>query len=357
MRAWRVHELGEPDRVIRMDEIARPDADALRGLRMSLGGWVPAGYPGAAPDPHEDWVVIEVAMAALSLPDVTMARGTYPVPVPRPYTSGQEGVGVVTDAAERHRHLVGERVAACMIQPFGSLADVAVGVGMIVAVSDAMSDADAAAFLIPAHTGYHAVVRRGRVARGEVVAVTGGAGALGSACIQLAKACGATVVAIVGASGDVDKAEHCRALGADAVVDHTRDDVADALLRETAGRGVDVIVDPVQGDGAADLRRALRAGGRHVLCGHAGGLSPIDPHFYLRNHTLVGVTLGGYPPDEMRRMHAETQAALDTMLATGTYRPTPTRVIRFEDVPSALADVAARRSAGRIVVDVAGHAV
>lgn len=352
MRAWRVHDVGEPDRVITMEDVAPPDAGALRGLRMSLAGWVPEGAPGAASEPHEDWVVIDVAMAALSLPDVTMARGTYPVPVSRPYTSGQEGVGVVTDAPPRHRHLVGRRVAACMIQPFGSLADVAVGVGMIVAVSDAMPDADAAAFLIPAHTGYHAVVRRGSVTDGEIVAVTGAAGALGSACIQLARARGATVLAIVGTSGEVDKAEHCRELGADVVIDHTRVDVPDALLRETDGRGVDVIVDPVQGAAAAELRRALRVGGRHVLCGHAGGLAPIDPHFYLRNHTLVGVTLGGYPPDEMRRMHAETQTALDVMLTAGTYRPTPTRVVGFADVPTALADIAARRSAGRIVVDI-----
>jgi NADPH2:quinone reductase len=124
------------------------------------------------------------------------------------------------------------------------------------------------------------------------------------------------------------------------------------MLRETCGRGVVVIVDPVQGEGASELRRALRAGGRHVLCGHAGGLAPIDPHFYLRNHSLVGVTLGGYPPDEMRRMHDETQAALDAMLAAGSYRPTPTRAITFGDVPGALADIAARRSAGRIVVEI-----
>ncbi len=51
-------------------------------------------------------------------------------------------------------------------------------------------------------------------------------------------------------------------------------------------------------------------------------------------------------------MHAETQTALDVMLTAGTYRPTPTRVVGFADVPTALADIAARRSAGRIVVDI-----
>ena len=85
MQAWRVHEFGEPDEVIRLDEIPRPTAADLAGLRMSMGGWVPEGTPGSAPEPHEDWVIVEMSMAALALPDVTMAQGRYPVPVPRPY--------------------------------------------------------------------------------------------------------------------------------------------------------------------------------------------------------------------------------------------------------------------------------
>jgi len=351
MQAWRVHEFGQPDEVIRLDDIPPPTAGDLADLRMSMGGWVPKGTPGSYPDPHEDWVIVEMSMAALALPDVTMAEGRYPVPVPRPYVSGQEGVGTVVDASPTNRHLMGKRIGACMIQPYGSLAPVAVGVGMIVEISPTMSDEDAAGYLIPAHTGWHAVIRRGEVSAGEVCAITGAAGGLGSACVQLARARGAEVVAVVGtAAGGADKVAHVRALGADHVVDHSTHDVADELLRITGGKGVDVIVDPVQGEGANGLRRGLRVGGRHVLCGHAGGLVPHDPHFYIQNHTLVGVTLGGYGTDEMRRINEETQAGLDELVASGRYRPNPTDVVEFGDVPKALADLAARRTAGRIVV-------
>lgn len=348
----RVHGTGEPDEVVVPDEAPEPTPEMLAGLRMSLAGWVTPDTAGAAPAPSDDWVIIRVAMAALALPDVTMARGHYPVPVPRPYTTGQEGVGVVIDAGPPHRHLIGRRVAACMIQPFGSLAEVAVGVGMIVPVGDDVDDASAAALLIPAHTGYHAVVRRGQVAAGEVVAVRGAAGGLGAACIQLARAQGAEVIAIVGGTDAVDKAEFCRSLGARDVVDHRAEDVGAALLRLTGGRGVDVIVDPVQGSGFEAARRGLRVEGRYVLCGHAGGLPPIDPHFYLRNHTLVGVTLGGYGAEAMRRIHEETQHAIEGLLAEGRYRATPTREIGFDEVPAALADLAAQRTTGRIVVRV-----
>ena len=58
-------------------------------------------------------------------------------------------------------------------------------------------------------------------------------------------------------------------------------------------------------------------------------------------------------PCEMRRMHTETQAVIDELIAEGRYRSTPTRVIEFDEVPSALADLVARRTMGRIVVQCA----
>lgn len=350
MRAWRVHDVGEPADVLVLEDIDAPTRAKLDGLRMSMGGWVPAGTVGSAPDQHEQWVIVEMTMAALALPDVTMARGTYPVPVPRPYLFGQEGVGVVVDAGPRHRHLIGRRVGGCMIQPFGSLAEVAVGVGMIVEIPDAMSDAEGASLLIPAHTGYHAVVRRGQVTAGEIVAVRGASGGLGSACVQLARARGAEVIAIISGSGSVDKVAHCTGLGAAQVVDTTNEDIGTRLRELTGGRGVDAIIDPVQGPDAGVARRGLRVGGRHVLCGHAGGLPTIDPDFYLFNHTLVGVTLGGYGPAEMARMHDETHVAITDLLGRGLYRATPTEIVDFGDVPDAITRLAARDTVGRVVV-------
>ena len=86
-------------------------------------------------------------------------------------------------------------------------------------------------------------------------------------------------------------------------------DAVEGVRAATDGRGLDVIVDPVQGEIGARLRDLLVPDGRHVLCGHAGGLIAHDPHFYVRNHTLVGATLGGYRAPEMRRIHDETQSA------------------------------------------------
>ena len=346
MRAWRVHEFGEPADVLVQEDVDEPTPAALARLGMSMGGWVPlvdALYPVAP-----DWAILDMRAAALALPDVTMARGTYPVPVPRPYISGQEGVGIVREASPALAHLVGTRVVGVCIQPWGSLADVGVAVApSVLAAPDALSDVDAAAFLIPAHTAYHAVVRRGRVTAGETVLVTGAAGGLGSACVQLAAARGARVVALVGSE---QKAEHCRELGAALTVDHSVQPVVDTVRSLLGDRPLDVIVDPVQGVESEGLRALLAPDGRHVLCGHAGGLEPIDPHFYVANVTLIGATLGGYPPPVMASMFAEATSELLPMLEAGTFRPTVSQVIDFEAVPSTLTAMAERDTIGRPVV-------
>jgi NADPH:quinone reductase len=343
MRAWRVHGFGEPRETFVLDDIPEPTAADLRGLAMGLAGWEPAGEGKA---PFTDWVVLRMAAAALALPDVTTSRGTYPVPVARPYVPGQEGVGTVIDAAPGRSHLLGKRVAAVTMQPWGSLATTAVGISTIFEVPAGMSDEDAAGFLIPAHTAYHAAVRRGAVAAGDTVAVLGAAGGVGAALVQICVSQGARVIGVVGGP---EKAAFCTSLGAEAV-DHSADDFVAGVRRLTDGRGVDAVLDPVQGEMGAAARAALVPDGRHVVCGHAGGLVAHDPHFYLRNHTLVGATLGGYPREEMERIHAETHAALTALLSEGRYRPTVTRYVDFDAVPAALTDLAERRTMGRVAV-------
>ncbi len=343
MQAWRVHRHGEPGDVFQLDEIPEPTAADLEGLGMDMSGWVPAGD---GIEPFHDWVILRMSVAALALPDVTMARGSYPVPVAMPYVSGQEGVGTVIDAAPQRRDLMGKRVAAVCIQPFGSLAPVAVGISTMFEVPDSMSDDDAAAFMIPAHTAWHAVHRRGHVQAGETVVVMGAAGGLGAAIVQLCVAAGCDVLAVVGGT---EKANVVQELGARAI-DHTTGDMVESIRRATNGHGVDVIVDPVQGEAGARVRDLLVPDGRHVLCGHAGGLIAHDPHFYVRNHTLIGATLGGYPREEMTRIHAETQAAIEQLIDEGRYRPLVSRAVDFADVPKAITDLAERRTWGRVVV-------
>ena len=239
-----------------------------------------------------------MTVAALALPDVTMCRGTYPVPVARPYISGQEGVGVVVDAAPGRRELVGRRVAAVTIQPFGSLAPVSVGISTIFEVPDGMTDEDAAGFLIPAHTAYHAAIRRGRVADGRDRRRPRrrGRARLGhrAALRRAGRAC--------------DRGRRRRRQGGvlrgarrrrgRPLRTATSSDEVRARRRTNAAPTSSST--RCRARWARVARTLLVPDGRHVLCGHAGGLVPHDPHFYMYNHTLVGATLGSYPRPEMR---------------------------------------------------------
>jgi NADPH2:quinone reductase len=367
MRAWTVRGDGEPRDVFTLEDVPEPSPDLVAGLKMDLAGWVtdPAslGVDDAAEHelfaarrtaaanrpPYEDWVVLRVRVAALGLPDVTMARGTYPVRVARPYVSGQEAVGDVIDAPPHRADLIGRRVVAVTMQPWGSLAPVSVGVGPVFEVPDGMDDADAAGFVIPAHTGYHAAIRRGVVRAGETVVVLGAAGGLGSAMVQLAAAQGATVVAVVGSE---EKAAFATSLGAEHVAIHTGDDVATAVSTAIGSTPVDVVLDPVQGTMGPQSRALLRPNGRWVLCGHAGTLRPIDPSFYMQNLTLVGATLGGYDRDTMRAIEQETQDAVVQLWKDGRFKSVTTRSIGFEAVPDALTAMSQRETIGRVVVEV-----
>jgi NADPH2:quinone reductase len=342
MKAWRVHDFGEPADVLRREDVAVPTPDELANMGMDLGGWKPLD-PGE--EVFNDWAILDVAVAGLALPDVTMARGTYPVTVRRPYTSGQEAVGTVTSASSNHQNLIGKRVVAVTVQPYGSFAPTAVGTATVYEVPGSLGDEEAAGFLIPAHTAYHAVTRRGKVSAGETALVLGAAGGLGSAMVQLCIAAGARVFAVVGGK---EKVAFCERLGA-VGIDHRDGDFVEAVKARNGGKGVDVVLDPVQGDAGAHASDALVVDGRHVICGHAGGLKPWDPHFYLYNRTLVGTTLGGYSRQRMREIRDETRAALDDLLAAGKFRPQVSEVIGFDEIPAALTRISERRSLGRVV--------
>jgi NADPH:quinone reductase len=347
LQAWRVHELGEPQDVLALDEVAPPRAADLAGYCVDLAGLRRIAGPNDAP--VSDWVILRVTAAALGLPDVTMARGSYPVPIARPYTAGLEAAGVVEDAAPSLRAWIGKRVVGFTPQPFGALAPVAVGIGSaLYEVPGGLSDEEAAAFLIASHTAWHGLVRRGGLREGETVLVLGAAGGLGSAAVQLAAAIGARAIAVVGSE---EKARFCVGLGAERALDHGQGDFAAAAREATGGRGVDVVFDPVQGELGERARTALAPEGRAVLCGHAGGIRPIDPRsFYMANLTLVGATMGAYPPAMGRAIEEDAQRRILALLAAGRFKPVVGRVIDFADVPKALTDLAARRTMGRIVV-------
>jgi NADPH2:quinone reductase len=323
MRAWQVQGAGEPVDVLHLVEVERPE-----------------------PGPGQ--VRIRVTAAGIGLPDVFMCRGTYPLTPALPFTPGQEATGVVTAVGDGVALAVGDKVM-CVTAFFigsGSFAEEClVFADSAFPVPAGLTDAEAAGFWIPHMTGWVGLVERGGIAEGDWLAVLGAAGGSGIAAVQLGKALGAHVVAVV---SDEEKAAFCRSLGADATINHRDGPVAPALRELTGGRGVDLVYDPVGGSLAVDAATALARYGRLLLVGFASGSWPtIAAHdLVIANTSLVGVFAGGFDRRELDAMHA----GLSGLIADGGLRNAVTDQVTFDELPAAVQRMADRGVVGKLVM-------
>lgn len=197
------------------------------------------------------------------------------------------------------------------------------------------------------------LVDRGQLQAGQRLVVLGAAGGTGTAAVQLGKAVGAEVFAVV---GDESRAEFCRGYGAVHVLVARNDTVADGrplaqTLRELIdGQGVDVVFDPVGGAQGTNAMGALARDGRHLAIGFASGTWPtVDVQMMtLTNTSLVGVLAAGYSQDHVEGILGE----LTAMMAMGALREAVIETVPFDGVSDALMRVAARKTLGKCVVDI-----
>ncbi len=323
MRAWQVHQHGEP-----IDALRLAETNAL--------------------EPAPDQVRLRVLAAALALPDVMMCRGAYAYTPTMPFTPGQEVVGEITAVGADVDLSVGQRVMAItkFEEGHGGFAEEALARATnAYPVPDGMSDADGAGFLIAYLTGWLGLVSRGRLEPGEWLAVLGAAGGTGSAAIQIGHALGAHVIAVVGGAA---KAEYCRGLGADATVDHRDESVGDRLRELTGGHGADLIYDPVGGTPARDALEGIANEGRLLAVGFASGESthPSSRDVLRRNCSIVGVFTGAYDRPALDNVFAD----LGKLVQRGEIGAGSSTVARFDELPTALERVARRDAMGKVVV-------
>lgn len=326
MRAWQVQAHGEP-------------VDVLREVMIDT------------PEPGPGQLAIRVTAAGIGLPDVFMCRGTYPLAPPLPFTPGQEAVGFVTAVGADVDVPVGTRVMAVteFVHGHGSFAEESlVTAQSAFSVPDGLGDGEAAGFWIPHLTGWIGLVERGHLASGEWLAVLGAAGGSGIAAVQLGRALGARVIAVV---SDEERAAFCRELGADVALRHGDGPLDPALRDVTGGSGVDVVYDPVGGALAVDAALALNRDGRFLAVGFASGSWPDIgvQRLVIGNASLVGVFAGGYSRPEVERIHAQ----LSDLVGQGRLRNAVTATFPFDELPRAVQGLADHAVVGKRVLDVA----
>lgn len=317
MRAWRVHEHGEPEGVLRLDDVPEPE-----------------------PGPGE--VVVEVAAAALNFPDILLCRGQYQERPALPFTPGVELAGTVD----------GKRVLGAPRMGAGALAERTVAPSAtLYPVPDGMPWTAAAALHITYQTGYLALHTRAALRPGETLLVHAGAGGVGSAAVQLGKAAGARVVAT---AGGADKVKVLHELGVDLAIDYTTEDFVEAVKDFTDGRGADVVYDPVGGDVFDRSTKCIAFEGRLLVIGFTSGRIPEARanHVLVKHYSVVGVHWGLYNrrrPEVPRAIHDR----LCELYVEGLVDPLVSEVVRFEEAPAALAALGSRGTTGKVVVEVA----
>ena len=324
MKAWLVRELGEPRDVLVLAEVPEPE-----------------------PGPGQ--VLVRVRAAAANFPDVLMCRGGYQVRPPLPFTPGIELCGEILAVGPDVDGLaVGDRVLGGSSLPSGAYAELAVmNASTVFPAPEGLDDAEAAAFFITYQTGWFGLHRRARLAAGETLLVHAAAGGVGSGAVQLGKAAGARVIGVVGGPA---KAEVAAALGADVVIDRTRENVIEVVKSVTGGNGADVVYDPVGGDAFAQSIKCIAFEGRIVIVGFASGQIPSAAlnHALVKNYSILGLHWGLYQtkdPALIRECHAQ----LVKLAADGLIKPLIGERLGLADVPAGVQRLADGETIGRIV--------
>lgn len=300
------------------------------------------------PEPKPDEVRVAIRAASINFPDLLTVQGKYQVRPELPFVPGSEFAGVVDAVGSAVTHLKpGDPVAAIgSAGGFGTHA--CVKAAHAIPLPPGFRLEDAAAFAFTYGTSHHALIDRGQLKAGESVLVLGAAGGVGTAAVQIAKAVGARVIA--GASTD-EKCEACRAIGADATVNYSREDLREALKTLTAGRGADVIYDPVGGELAEPAFRSIAWRGRYLVVGFAAGGIPALPFNLplLKGASVVGVFWG----DFVRREPAANARILGELAgwyAAGKIKPVIDTVLPMSELPTAYRRMAERAIKGKLVL-------
>jgi len=344
----------------------------MRALALDAIGGIEHLAVRDLPEPgvqRADDVRVRVRAAAFNHLDLWVAGGLPGPELLLPHIVGSDGAGVVDAVGPAVRSVApGDRVMinaglscrgceACLggDEPLcrnfrvigehtaGTAAEyVVVPEANLAGVPEGMPWDRAAGFSLVTLTAWRMLTTRAGLRPGESLLIWGIGGGVAQAALQIAKLIGAYAIVT---SGSPEKLEAARALGADAVLDHSRGDVVAAVRELTAGRGVDVVVDSVGQATWEKSLRALRRGGRLVTCGATTGPSvSLDlRRLFWHQWTLLGSTMGS------RREYRE----IVRLAALGRLWPVVDRVVPLDEAVDALRRLAAGQQFGKLVIEVA----
>ncbi len=342
MRAWRTHEWGRAEEVLKLDTID-------------------------IPEPGEGELLVRNQAIPLNLNDMERVTGGNMMVVPElPLIPGMEVMGVVQACGPGLEAWQGKRVIAMPKGANGGWAEYSIcPIVSAFEMPDDIPLPDAAALYFPFHLAYLGLVDRAELQPGETVLIHAAAGGAGSAAIQLAKSLGARVFATVGSDA---KRKLCEDLGADVVINYSEQDFAEIVMAETDNKGVDVVFDNV---GEAVMEKSMSAiayHGRYLIMGFASDKTRADQPLIVPrkvsagNFRLCGVLLA-YAPSEIipvmkkgmgwnfcpNELGAKITREVVELVRKGSVKPVIGKLIEFDEIPSEIQALFDRKTVGRTI--------
>ena len=298
------------------------------------------------PSLNEDSILIKVKSAGVNFPDGLLVQGKYQLKPETPFIPGMEVAGEVIGLGSKDSDLtVGDRIAA-LSQLNGYAEKAVVKTSSTFKIPENMSYDDACALLCAYGTSHYALKQRGQLKRGETLVVLGASGSTGIAAIQIGKIMGAKVIAVASNS---EKQKIAKENGADISIGY--DNLKEKLKEISAGKGVDVIFDPVGGDTFDTIARTMARKGRLLVIGFASGSIPkLAVNLALvKEFSVVGVFWGAFTraePDEYKINMIE----LFDWYQKGLLKPLIEESHALSEAANVLEKILARGAKGKIIL-------
>jgi NADPH:quinone reductase-like Zn-dependent oxidoreductase len=325
MKAIVQDRYGSPDEVLSLREV---DTPAPKETEVLVRVHAAAIHPG-------DWMVVTGRPYLI--------RPMFGLPGPRKSTPGFDVAGVVEEVGGSVTELQpGDEVFG---QCNGSCAEyVTASPDRLALKPSGFNFTEAAACPLSGDTALRALRDAGRVRPGHRILINGASGGVGTFAVQIGKSMGAEVTGVC----STRNLELVRSLGADHVIDYTREDFTQG------DRRYDFILDNVGNRAMATCRRVVAPGGRYVPNSGTSGGRWIGP----LGRTLTAMLLSAVVPRQGRPFVAlgaqEDLLALKELLASGQVRPVIDGTYRLADVPAAFRHLESGHARGKVVIEVAG---
>ena len=312
------------------------------------------------PDPvlSEDDCLIKIEAAALNRADLMQREGDYPPPPGCPEWMGLEIAGTIVEMAEGAKKKSGYKIGdkVCALLGGGGYAEYAnVKYDMLMPIPENCTLVEAAAIPEAFATAYLNLFIEGGLKSGDTLLMNAGASGLASVVIPMAKAFGARVITTVLSDEIAKSITH---LGADVVVNTSKENIAEVLKRELeAGHPVDVAIDCLGGEIMGKCIHYLKHGARWIMIAAlAGTRTEIDlKNIYVRNVRIIGSTLRSRTPEMKAKILAELVKNVWPKVKTGEVKPTIYKVLPIEEAEAAHDILYKGQNVGKVVLTVTSH--